>query len=874
MHFTMPATLSASTSAPVQTIYLKDYQAPSYAIDKTHLLIEIDDALHAKVTATLTVHRLADADPKTPLVLYGRGLELLGVWVDDSPCDIAPIASSEGDRLEFFGLVEQCVLQLVTAFDPAKNTDLEGLYLAKEGDEVMLVTQCEPQGFRKITYFADHPDILSVFCVEIQAPMCFGTLLSNGELIESGYKDGRRFAIWHDPIPKSAYLFACVVADLAVVEDTFTTFLGQEVLLQIYVHKDDLSQTHIAMTALKDAIRFDETRYRLPYDLSRFMIVAVKQFNMGAMENKGLNIFNSSCILADERHNTDDDITQIRAIIAHEYFHNYSGNRVTCRDWFQLCLKEGLTVYRDQSFTSAFESQDVCLINNVALIQSAQFAEDASLSAHPPRPESFVEINNFYTATVYEKGAQIVRMLARFMGQDAFLRGCQIYFAAFDKQAVTVEDFLWALGVVDARALDFLPWYRAAGTPRVKVDARFLSGTLHLTLTQMPATRAQNGAYQGHLPIPFDVGVFDKTSGALVDTRTLYLTGESLDARFDLGSNAIPVLSLLRNFSAPVHLLYEGILAPNASHDVWEDDVFLLGHDPLGFEVHQSAKRLKERLVIDAFFGRKSADKMQRLADALLGALMRFEDDALRARLLDMPALLDFTGALSGQFDPAKVETTLQDIKTALATHLMPSLLPILQESKQDKGARALHNAILGLGVECKDAQTQEALLPFARALYAQDTMTQTLGGLRYLVRKGAGKSALLDFYHTFAQKEDVLDRWFGVQADNADTAQDVRALIGHPRYDLGTPNRVRSVWRQVARLGLFWQDDIQNIYFDTLIVLDAKNPILAARMLAPYQHLVHFADASAYIKRLHALADRAQSVNVRAMLQTLLEQD
>lgn len=423
-----------------QKIYLKDYQRPNFIINQIDLTIQVFDD-KTLVNSTLNVSRQDEGD----LVLFGRELELLALQINgqnltnqdyelDNEQLLLKNTAQFGDNFTISSQVK---------IHPEINTSLEGLYGAGEGDERMFVTQCEPEGFRKITYFPDRPDVLTTYRTRLEADKKFPTLLANGNLVETGdLPDNRHYAIWEDPTKKPSYLFACVVADLAVLTDHYTTIEGREVLLEVYAKPQNIAQCHVGMQALKDAMKWDEDEYGRAYDLDRYMIVAVSQFNMGAMENKGLNIFNTSCVLSSPETTTDRRNFTVKAVIAHEYFHNWTGNRITCRDWFQLCLKEGFTVFRDQSFSATLHSPAVQRIDDVAVLKAHQFPEDAGPLAHPPRPDHFVEINNFYTATVYEKGAEIVRMIANTLGKEKFRQGTDEYFRRYDGQAVTVEDLL------------------------------------------------------------------------------------------------------------------------------------------------------------------------------------------------------------------------------------------------------------------------------------------------------------------------------------------------------------------------------------------------------------------------------------------------
>lgn len=435
-----------------QTIYLKDYQKPSYSVDSIYLDIQVF-ADHSQVHSKLVMQRQADGD----LVLLGRDLELKSIRLNDQL-----LSSSEyqldAEKLVITDAPNFAVIDITVVIHPESNTQLEGLYLA--GSD-LFVTQNEPEGFRKITFYPDRPDVLSVFTTRVEADKKYPVLLANGNLIEAGeVGEHRHYTIWQDPTKKPSYLFACVIGDLAVLKDHYVTSEGRQVSLEIYAEQKDIPKCNIAMQALKHAMRWDEEHYGRPYDLDNYMIVATSAFNMGAMENKGLNIFNTSCVLADEEYTTDAAIMRVQSVIAHEYFHNWTGNRITCRDWFQLCLKEGLTVFRDQSFSEDLQSAAVQRIDDVAVLKAHQFPEDSGPLSHPPRPDHFVEINNFYTATVYEKGAEINRMMATLLGKDKFRKGTDEYFKRHDGQAVTVEDWVAALTAGSGTDLSaFLTWY-------------------------------------------------------------------------------------------------------------------------------------------------------------------------------------------------------------------------------------------------------------------------------------------------------------------------------------------------------------------------------------------------------------------------------
>src|SRR5690606_24371804 len=529
-------------------IHLKDYQPPSFAVETVDLDIKLF-VDHAIVDSTLMMQRQTDGK----VVLYGEVLELLSIKLNDELLTSECYTQIEG-KLIITNAPAHSKLQLQVRIHPHTNTALEGLYIAGSGDDTMFVTQCEPEGFRKITFYPDRPDVLARFTTRLEADKRFPTLLSNGNLLEAGEVSDapeRHYAIWQDPTNKPSYLFACVIADLDVLTDSYTTSEGREVMLELYAKSEDIDKCAVGMQALKDSMQWDEVNYGRAYDLDRYMIVAVSQFNMGAMENKGLNIFNTACVLSSPETTTDSRSFSVKSIIAHEYFHNWTGNRITCRDWFQLCLKEGFTVYRDQSFSADQQSSAVQRIDDVATLRAHQFAEDAGPLAHPVRPESFVKINNFYTTTVYEKGAEILRMIANTLGRDNFRKGTDEYFRRYDGQAVTVEDFLSALSITDSKIEDFIDWYRQPGTPVVSGYQDYDSATQTLTITLSQQTRQVAGFDAPKpLPIPVATALFDKNSGHIIAERMLLLDQVTQTFTFE-NIMSEPVVSLLRDFSAP-----------------------------------------------------------------------------------------------------------------------------------------------------------------------------------------------------------------------------------------------------------------------------------------------------------------------------------
>ena len=515
-----------------QTVYLKDYQKPSFLVDSIHLDIQVYDE-HSKVDAVLKLTRQTDGD----LVLLGRDLELKSLVLNGQQLSQEQYVL-DTEQLVIRNAPNQIKLETSVIIHPESNTQLEGLYQAASD---LFVTQNEPEGFRKITFYPDRPDVLSVFTTRVEADKKYPVLLANGNLIEAGDAgEGRHYTIWQDPTKKPAYLFACVIGDLAVLKDRYVTSEGRDVALEIYAEEKDIPKCHIAMEALKHSMRWDEEHYGRPYDLDNYMIVATSAFNMGAMENKGLNIFNTSCVLADEEYTTDAAIMRVQSVIAHEYFHNWTGNRITCRDWFQLCLKEGLTVFRDQSFSEDLQSAAVQRIDDVAVLKAHQFPEDSGPLSHPPRPDHFVEINNFYTATVYEKGAEINRMMATLLGKEKFRKGTDEYFERHDGQAVTVEDWVAALTAGSGVDLsNFLTWYNQPGTPKLEAEGHYdvAAQTYSLNFKQSLKAHPKYPNLKA-VPIPVALALFDAATG-----EQLVLNSDSL---FE---NPLKVLKFLSYFT-------------------------------------------------------------------------------------------------------------------------------------------------------------------------------------------------------------------------------------------------------------------------------------------------------------------------------------
>ncbi|WP_139851913.1 aminopeptidase N [Acinetobacter pullicarnis] len=855
-----------------QTIYLKDYQQPAYAVDSVALDIQVFSD-HTKVNSKLAMQRQAAGD----LVLLGRDLELVALRVNGMTLTAADY-QLDSEQLLILNAPAQAKLEIEVIIHPESNTMLEGLYQA--GD--LFVTQNEPEGFRKITFYPDRPDVLSVFTTRVEADKKYPVLLANGNLLEAGeVGEGRHYAIWEDPTKKPSYLFACVIGDLAVLRDHYVTSEGRDVALEIYAIEKDIPKCHIAMNALKHSMRWDEEHYGRPYDLDIYMIVAVSQFNMGAMENKGLNIFNTSCVLADEEYTTDAAIMRVQSVIAHEYFHNWTGNRITCRDWFQLCLKEGLTVFRDQSFSEDLQSAAVQRIDDVAVLKAHQFPEDSGPLSHPPRPDHFVEINNFYTATVYEKGAEINRMMATLLGKEKFRKGTDEYFRRYDGQAVTVEDWIDALTTgsgVDLSA--FLKWYNQPGTPKLEVQGTYDAVTQSYRLDLKQSLKA-NAKYPNlqHLPIPVALALFNAETGeqytlhcsALSENNVkdgVYLFDQEQAVIEFTGVTEKPVVSLLRSFSAPVNLKF------NYSDD---ELAFLIQFENNGFNQWQATQTLIERILLEDQPAQSYIDAIK----ATLPAVMA-KDPLLASRLFDVASEGYLASRIDQDYQPhlvnQKREALLNSLAHGLGDFCKQSYLSLdaaLQNDfSQAMGVRALRNIMLSLMARQGDTQAFE----LADAQYhGSNNMSERLGALKVLVWNDApqAKAALQDFYNRFKDEALALDQWFMVQAAHPKaTAASIAYLTSHPDYDLGTPNRIRSVTGGVnANPVNAWSFGVQH-FIELAKYLDEKNPIVGSRLLLLLTRWYTLAEPqrSEVKQALQGLQTEVKSKNVIETLNSMLE--
>lgn len=832
-------------------VHLADYTPTPYAVDT----VELDFRLGAdttQVTTTLALTPRPGTAAGTPLVLDGDELTLVSLALDGVPLDAAAYEAGPDSLILKVPPARPFRLTIGTRINPAANAALSGLYQSRG----TWCTQCEAEGFRRITYFPDRPDVLAVYTTRIEAPLAAApVLLANGNRIASGVSaDGAtHFAVWHDPWPKPSYLFAMVAGDLGVVEDSFVTRSGREVALRIYVEHGNEPRTAFAMDSLKRAMRWDEDVFGREYDLDIFMIVAVSDFNMGAMENKGLNIFNDKYVLADPDSATDQDYAGIERVIAHEYFHNWTGNRITCRDWFQLCLKEGLTVFRDQEFSADARSRAVKRIGDVRVLRATQFAEDAGPLAHPVRPEIYHEINNFYTPTIYEKGAELIRALKSLLGGAAFAAGLELYFTRHDGDAATIEDFIACFAESSGRDLaPFLVWYRQAGTPRLTVTHSHdrAGGRLVLDIAQAtPPTPGQPEKLP--VPIPLRFGLVggdgrDVTptaiGGAEVTGDVLHITAAHHRVVLE-GIHEPVVPSLLRGFSAPVIL--ESDLAA-------DDRLFLLARDSDPFSRWEAAQSLATASLVE--LTKAAREGRTATADtALIGALGAVAgnaalDPAFRALVLQLPSEGDIAREIGRDVDPAAIAAARAALKQQIAGLLAPSFAAIAaglasnapyRPDAEGSGRRALANTLNDY-LALLPGGPEKVMLAYRTA----DNMTDRIAALSTLVAAGAPEAgdALADFFDRHRADPLAIDKWFVVQATapGEATLETVERLTRHPAFAFSNPNRVRSLVGafSMSNPAAFGRPDGAGYRFlaDVVLDLDGRNPQLAARLLGAFR--------------------------------------
>jgi aminopeptidase N len=842
-------TKSAMRTEEPRPIRLKDYRPPDWLIEAVDLDVSLDP------TATIVRAKLTLKPNGTPapLVLDGDELRLRSLALDGKPLPSESFLVTP-ERLTIAQPPNRpFTLEIETVIDPSANTQLMGLYRAG----TTYCTQCEAEGFRRITYFLDRPDVMAVYTTRIEADKSEAPiLLSNGNLVAQGDVAGtnRHFAVWHDPFKKPCYLFALVGGDLACVADSFRTMSGRDVTLHIYVEPGKEERCFYAMDSLKRAMRWDEEAFGREYDLDIFMIVAVSAFNMGAMENKGLNVFNDKYVLASPATATDTDYAHIEAVIAHEYFHNWTGDRITCRDWFQLCLKEGLTVFRDEEFSADQRSRAVERISDVRALRSHQFVEDAGPLAHPVRPELYHEINNFYTTTVYDKGGEVVRMIKVLLGPDLFRKGMDLYFDRHDGEAATVEQFVQCFADVSGRDLSqFMLWYTQAGTPEVVVaphyDARAKTYRLDITQT-IPSTPGQQD--KKPMVIPLALGLVDKDGGDLplmldggpLARRVLELTAPSQSFVFT-GIAEPPIPSINRGFSAPIKLAL-----PIEANDLR----FLAAHDRDPFNRWQAVQSLAMSLLTENVAAARNSTSMREddgLA-AALGAILADAalEPAFVALTLTPPSEPDIAREIGRDVDPDAVFAARWQLRAAIGKRLGAALAETYRRmitpgpyrpDAESAGRRALKNVCLGLLA----ATEQEEAIALALAQYrGADNMTDRMAALEILALydRPERAQALEDFYTRYADDPLIIDKWLALQAaiPEPSTLDRVRALTSHPAFSMANPNRVRALIGSFAQVNHTQFNRIDGAGYDfiadAVLALDPKNPQVAARLMGAFR--------------------------------------
>jgi len=839
--------MSDSSNQP-RTIYLADYRPPDFFIEHVELFFELSEtATH--VHSVMSLRRNSHAAGR-PLVLHGRDLMLLSVKLDGQLLDSADY-EVESESLTIPSLPDSFTLEVDTEINPSENTSLGGLYTSGGN----FCTQCEAEEFRKITYFLDRPDVMARYTTTISADKSrYPVLLSNGNLVARGDgEDGRHWAKWEDPFPKPSYLFALVAGDLACIKDRFKTMSGRVVDLHIYVQHHNADKCEHAMRSLKNAMTWDEQTYGREYDLDLYMIVAVDDFNMGAMENKGLNVFNSRYVLARSDTATDQDYQGIEGVIGHEYFHNWSGNRVTCRDWFQLSLKEGFTVFRDEEFSADMGSRGVKRIEDVNILRTHQFREDAGPMAHPVRPDSYVEINNFYTVTVYNKGAEVVRMLAHLVGPEGFRKGTDLYFERHDGQAVTTDDFVLAIeDANDINLTQFKRWYSQAGTPVVSVKQEYDKKKKCFRL-KMAQHCLPTPGQEEKLPfqIPIAVGLLDKQGNDLPVSlsgegkkqsaeKTIVLDLREREQVYEFEDVPCkPVPSLLRGFSAPVRL----------ETDLTDEQLyFLMGNDSDSFNRWEAGQQMAVKIIMAQVALYKMGQKFM-LEDAFINAIEKTLTDqsldkAMIAAAVSLPSEA-YLGEFMDGIDPEAIHFVRRSVRRTLAERLKTTWLSQYQANHEDGdykvdaesiGRRALKNTCLSYLMELEEGDIRTlCVTQFETA----DNMTDVISALACLVNIECPEkdAALITFYEKWQDEPLVLDKWFTLQATSRlpGTLNKVKALTGHPAFTIKNPNKVRALIGAFCggNLAGFHVESGEGYEFlaDKVIELDKINPQVAARM-------------------------------------------
>jgi len=837
-----------------QTIYLKDYKPVPFEVESLDLYFNLDE--EETIVAALMKLR-ATSDERSLRLDGSKDLQLVSLQIDGEEVPKALYEIDvENESLTINDVPDSFELEVVTRIQPQLNTSLNGLYKSSGN----FCTQCEAEGFRNITYYLDRPDVMTLFTTTIEGDKeTYPVMLSNGNMVDSGeLEDGRHYVKWEDPFKKPCYLFALVAGKLERIEDSFTTVSGRDVKLQIFVEKHNIDKCDHAMASLKRSMKWDEEVFGREYDLDIYMIVAVDDFNMGAMENKGLNVFNSKYVLARPDTATDTDFINIEAVIGHEYFHNWSGNRVTCRDWFQLSLKEGFTVFRDQEFTSDMFSRTVKRIDDVNRLRSYQFVEDAGPMAHPVRPASYVEINNFYTLTVYEKGAEVVRMIHTLLGQELFRKGCDLYFERHDGQAVTTDDFVAAMETVSGMDLtQFKRWYDQAGTPALDCESSYDAASRTYTLTvkqSCPPSPGQETKEPYH--IPFAMGLL----GVDGEPLTLVVNGENLgtDAMLHLKSveetfvfenvEAEPVPSLLRQFSAPVKLNY------NYSTDQL---AFLMANDSDGFNRWEAGQRLALQIILDLIEQHKLGnpfdiepvgDLYSPYAKAFAKLLQEQSDDLnFQAAALQLPSA-NYIGEALSVIDPVAITEARNFLKQTLAAEYRDELQTVYDANADEGefsvdavavGRRAMKNLCLSYLASLADDDAVDLIID---QIENAITMTDVMAGMSGLIHIDCPERelAINAFYEKWQGDALVVDKWLTLQAMShlPDTLAQVKGLMSHPAFNIKNPNKARALISGFVSGNPYRFHDESGAGYeflaDRIIELDKMNPQIAARMVAP----------------------------------------
>ena len=807
-----------SEAAP-KTIYLKDHTVPEYSISDVKFIFNIEDDV---TTVHSTLNIVKNDGVSAPLVLDGENMTLLSVTIDGE----VPEYSVDDKTLRIENVPERCVLEIENTIDPANNTALEGLYQSGE----MFCTQNEPHGFRRITYFLDRPDVMSKFTTKIIADKeKYPVLLSNGNEVDHGdLDDGKHYVTWEDPFLKPSYLFALVAGDLGVIYDTFTTMSGRDIDLRIYCDKGNEKRCHHAMSSLKNAMKWDEDTFGLECDLDTYMIVAVSSFNMGAMENKGLNIFNASCVLADADTATDAEFLRVEGVVGHEYFHNWTGNRVTCRDWFQLTLKEGLTVFRDHAFSGDMFSRPVQRIKNVEHLRSFQFPEDSGPTAHPIKPSSYMQINNFYTATVYQKGSEIIGMISTLLGEETFKKGITKYFELYDGQAVTTEDFVHAMEVTSGRDLtQFKKWYSQVGTPRIAVSRRYNAAERRFSLTIKQ---------HGELHFPLSIGLLDGDGNDIVDTILEVTKSEETFVFDDIAEE--PAVSLNRHFSAPLII--------EASY-TYDDYIFLMAHDNDPFARWDAGQELSSRVVmalIDDMHSGRDLVLDERYIAAFAAILDDADiDDAFKAVALSIPSegsfaekqdIIDYDAIHAAREFVCRALAEAHEEKLLKMYHSLSDAGPYTPDATAI-GRRSLKNTCLAFLAK---TEKQEYISLCYKQYEEANNMTDNFSALAILsnIECEETKNAIESFYEKWHDNALVIDKWLAVQVHSNIAGAVFRAekLMEDAVFDITNPNKIRAV------IGAFIGNSVQfnskdgsgyTFLADKVLKIDKINPLIAAAL-------------------------------------------